>query len=138
MINKKNKNSGVIALATIILISAIILEIGLVTAFVVYTLNNVNYGARLSSEALSTAKSGVDDVFLKISRNKDFFLTYPTSYIFSVGSRTALINASSTSSGIQLVSEGIALNKHRKLQAIFDIDQATVVVRIVSQKELAF
>ena len=134
----KRENSGIIALATIILMSAIILEIGLVTAFVIYTLNNINYGTRLSSEALLAAKTGIDDALLKLSRNKDFFSSYSLSYNISVGTRTALVSATIIPSGIQVVSEGVAFNKHRKIQAIFDIDQTTGIVRIVSQKELAF
>ena len=135
MQNNKKKNSGIIALATIILISAIILEIGLVTAFVVYTLNNINYGARLSSEALLAAQSGVDDALLRLSRNKSASLNYS----FTVGTRTVtIILTSLLGAPITITSEGIALNKHRKLQVIFDIDPVTGIVRIVSQKELAF
>ncbi len=136
--NSKDRRLGIVALATIILISAIILEIGLVTAFIVYTLNNVNYGSRLSGEALLAAKSGIDDVFLRLSRNKDFFSYYPLTYSIAVGSRTAYISATIISSGVQIVSEGVAFNKHRKLQVIFDVDPTTGIVKIVSQKELGF
>ncbi len=135
MKNTKNKNSGIIALATIILISAIILEIGLVTAFVVYTLNNINYGARLSSEALLASQSGVDDALLRLSRDKSANLNYS----LSVGTRIAtIILVSLPGMPITITSEGIALNKHRKLQVIFDVDPITGIVRIVSKKELAF
>ena len=130
----RKKDKGVIALATILLLSIIIVEIGLVSAFVVYTLNNINYGSRLSAEALVAARSGIDDVAIRLARNP----AYANPYVLSVGSRMAIISITSSSGKATVVSEGVAFNKHRKVQAIFDLDSATGIVHLVSQKELSF
>lgn len=146
-------NRGIAALSTILLFGSIIVEIAIATAFMAFILNNINYGARLSAEALSAAKAGVDDATLKLSRNKDFAFPSSPGYELAVGNRIATVLVCKdfkTAAGAnpcgaipnvgkyEVTSTGKAVNKQRKLRAIIDVDPQTGLTRVVSKEEVPF
>lgn len=152
IINLRNRH-GIAALSSIILFGAIIIEIAITTAFLALMLNNINYGARLSSEALFAAKAGLDDATLKLTRNKDFAFPPPPGYDLVVGIRIATIivckdfktTAGASPCGAipnvgkyEVTSIGKAANKQRQLRAIIDVDPATGLTRVVSKEEIPF
>lgn len=145
MIFKNNK--GVVALSTILLLSGVIVEIGIAGAFIVYALNSANYAARLSSESLSAAKSGLEDAMIRLARNKDFSAN--PFYSLEVGRGLAEVTVCSDLKTVvsacdtanvgytEITSLGKTFNKRRKLQSIISVDDLTGEARLVSLKEIA-
>ncbi len=148
------KNShGIAALSAILLFGSIIVEIAIVTAFIAFVMNNINYGARLSAEALFAAKAGIDDAILKLTRNKDFVFPSSPGYELPVGNRTAKVlvckdfktavgaspcGAIPNVGKYEVTSVGQASNKQRQLRAIIDVDPTLGLARVVSKEEVPF
>ncbi len=141
-----NKQNGVVALSVTLLLGAIIVEIGAIGVLLAYTLNSVNYGARLSAEARLAAKSGVSDAMLRLIRDKRF--TANPAYVVEVGGRTVdvlVCNGAKTVSApcdtvdpgkAEVTSTGLAFPKQIKLEAIVDIAPITGEIRLITLKEL--
>ncbi len=66
------KRKGFSLLPVVLIAGIIVAEVGVALSFVMYLTNSASYGARLSQEAFYGARSGVNDAFLKIIRNKDY------------------------------------------------------------------
>ena len=151
--NIAQSQRGIIALATVIMLGAVFMEIGVAGAFVAYTLTNTNYGSRLSAEAYTAAQAGIDDGLLRFARNSDA-LPVPNPYTINVstlGTRTVSVllcrgnqaNAiGDVCSGAfvdatygESVATGRAILKQRQLRAVLSIHPVTGVVGVVSLRE---
>lgn len=143
----KNGERGIIALSTILLLGAVIMEIAIVGSLLVFAFNNINYGVRLSAAALAAAKSGLVDATIKIIRDKDFSaIPY---YDLAVGevnakvtvckdARTVVAPCDTADDGkTEVTSLGQAFNRSRKLRAILSVNETTGEVSSVSTTELS-
>ncbi len=137
---------GVVALATVLLLGAVLTEIALAGIFVVYVSNNSSFGLRLSSAALAAAQSGIDDALLQLARNKDFPLSGGTrTYTLTLAPDRTVdvcvdVNCDAASLVIapqrQITAVGRAGLRQRKLKAIVVVDATTGEVRVVSIQEI--
>jgi hypothetical protein len=135
--SKLKTKVGIAALPTILLIGGIIVEIAIAGVFIAYFLSQSGFGAKLSAEALAAAESGVQDAFIRISRDKNF--VSPSPYSVSVGSRSAQITVLGETplpGKKQITSLGSASIKRRQLQAVVNVDSNTGEVKVESIKEI--
>lgn len=132
----KIQNSGQAALPAILLICGVITEIAIAGTLVAFVLSSSGLGERLSSQALAAAKAGVQDAFIKITIDKDFFAPDPDGYSFSVGSRSVKVIVVKGANTTQVISTGTALSRQRKLEAILLVDPNTGKVDLKSIREI--
>ena len=119
-----NKNVfGIAVLPTILLIGGLVVEIGIAGLFISYFLNSSGFGVKISEEALSAAKSGIDDAIIKIIRNKGSVVSSP--YTINIGNNSAQISVIKDLPSVgkyEITSLGSAGLKRRRLQAIINVD----------------
>lgn len=131
--------SGVAVLPTILLIGGLVVEIGIAGLFMSYFLNSSGFGVKISEEALSAAKSGVDDAMIKIIRNKgDAILPYP--YTLNIGNNSAqvwVLKDSPLVGKYEISSLGSAGLKQRKLEVVVNIDNDDGEVKVEFIREIA-
>ncbi len=138
----------------IILIGAIILEIGAAVALIVNLLTESGYGLKNSQEAFVLGRSGVFDAMIRLERNKDYttngapyFLNVDTGKSFevivcnnskiNVASSTCDITAPGYQNKADIISTGKVINKNRRLEAIVNVNGATTEIQIESLKEIS-
>ena len=129
---------GIAFLPTVLLQSAVIVELGIAGALLVYLLNNANLGVRLSAEALAAAQAGIEDGIIRIIRDKNYSTA---GYTLTVGSRLATVAVCKDSCagiGKSLITvKAKAANKFRQLQAVVEVNSITGKIEIQSIKEVA-
>lgn len=128
------------ALPTILLISAIIIEVGVLSVILANTLNSSRFNERLAAEAYSAARAGADDATLKVIRYKDCPATpgCPASSTIAVGSRSADVIITDSGGGIITIeSTGDALGRKKKIEVKLYVDSITGEVSVQSLKEVA-
>ncbi|MBI5306681.1 hypothetical protein HZB04_03820 [Candidatus Wolfebacteria bacterium] len=138
---------GVAALPIVLLIGGIIVEIAVAGVFIAFFISQSGLGIKLSDEALTAAKSGVQDAIIKIIRNKDF--SSSSGYTLAVGSRSATIIVCRDSYTVsmacdtnnvgkdEIISTGSAALKRRKLKAMVNVDSVTGEMKVISIEEAA-
>lgn len=150
MISLSTKNTspikGVAALPVILLISAIIIELIIASAFIAFSFSTGSYGTQLAAESLFGARAGADDAMYRVIKN-----TYASSYNFSVtiGPRTvtseiviekdpADLGVCSVSWGcrFRIRSRGRSFIRERRVELILSVDPATREIRKESFKEI--
>lgn len=128
-------NTGVAALPMILLISAIIIEIAVISVVLATTLNNTRFSERLGAEALSAARAGAQDTILKVIREKGCPASLPQ---LTVGSRSANITCTDSGGGvITIQSTGKALSREKRVQVVLGVDSVTGEVSLQSFKEIS-
>ena|SRR3990167_6031901 len=134
-----NKNIfGIAVLPTILLIGGLVVEIGIAGLFISYFLNSSGFGVKISEEALSAAKSGIDDAIIKIIRNKGSVVSSP--YTINIGNNSAQISVIKDLPSVgkyEITSLGSAGLKRRRLQAIINVDNNSNEVKYESLKEIS-
>lgn len=144
---------GIVALPLMLLISAVVLEITAATTLVAFYVLQGNAGARTVAEALTTARSGIDDASLQIVRgtitSASYVLTIDTQHKATItvckdGRKTT----SCTSLGgcdysnpsdvgkVEVTSVGTVKNKNSCVRAIYAIDGDTSEIKLESLKEI--
>ena len=134
-----SKRNGVASLAFTLVLGGIIVNIGLIIAFLAYILNFSNFGIRLSAEALAAARSGIDDGLLRITRGTDVL-----DYSFAVGNASVAVSICETASATcsvtanqrQIIATGGILTKKRQLVAIAEVDPVNRLIKINSVAEI--
>jgi hypothetical protein len=133
---KYRDRKAIASLPAILLMGAIIVEIGVAGVFLISYLNNSVYGTRLSSQALLAAQSGVNDAVWRLMLNKNCGSDlscapiYPDTYSITVGDTTADISICKDSCIIgktQITAVGHAFTKQHRVVAIVNIDPSTLV-----------
>ena len=127
-------NKGQTALPTILLISAIVIEVAITGAFVMYFVANSNLGERLSARAMSAAQAGIRDAFVRITRDKN--LTN-TAYELMVNSDrvTVQISKNINANLFTVTSTAIAGTRQRRLVGTLSVDNITGKVELKSIEE---
>lgn len=134
------KHEGQAALPAVLLIGGIIIEIGIAGAFIAFILSSSGWGERLSAQALSAAKAGVEDAFIKITISKNF-VPSPNPYSFAISGSTVEVSVAKDPAGYptgrhKVTSTGKALSRQRKLEAIIVVDKDTGKVDLELIKEI--
>lgn len=135
-----NRLTGIAALPVLLLTSAIILEVAIVSIVLANVFNNTRYNERLAAEAFGAARAGAQDAALRVIRYKDCPATpgCPATSTITVGLRTADVTITDSGGGIITVdSVGTALGRQKKVQAILGVDPVTGEVSLRSFKEVA-
>lgn len=134
-------NTGVAALPMILLISAIIIEIAVISVVLATTLNNTRFSDRLGTEALSAARAGAHDAMIRVVRFKDCPSDpnpeCPAMYSLNVGSRSADVTISTGAGLVTIISTGKALSREKRVQVILGVDSVTGEVSLQSFKEIS-
>ncbi|MCR4275523.1 MAG: hypothetical protein NUV83_02100 [Candidatus Wolfebacteria bacterium] len=150
----KNSQKGMTFLPMIILISAIILEIGATVVLLANFSTENGYGFKNSQEAFALGRSGIFDAILQLERNKNYTtngivyslnIDIGKSFEVVVCNNSKINIASSTcdfaAPGYQnkadIISTGKVVNKNRRLEAIININSATTEIKIESLKEIS-
>ena len=118
---------GIASLPVILLLGGIMIEIGIAGAFLLIYLNNSLYGARLASEALEAAHSGINDAVMRVIVDKNVTDTYD----LNVGRAVTTVTIEPNS----ITSFGRAFTKRHTLVAELTINQTTGFVTIDSIQE---
>lgn len=127
--------AGQAALPTILLIGGIITEIAIAGALVAFILSSSGFGERLSTQALTAAKAGIEDAFIKVVIDKNF--SSPEGYTFSVDGREVKVTVTKNLDGTdEIISIGKALSRQRKLEGILIVHQDTGKVDLESLQEI--
>lgn len=130
---------GIAFLPTILILSAVIVELGIAGTLLVYLLNNVNLGARLSAEALAAAQAGTEDGIIRVIRDKNY--SNVAGYILDVGDRSVTVTVcKDICAGVGkhlITSRGKAINKFRQLEAVLEVNPITGEMRVETIKEVA-
>ncbi|MDE2001464.1 MAG: hypothetical protein KGI60_02770 [Patescibacteria group bacterium] len=140
MRNLLRKRRGVAALPMVLLIGGLLVEVVIVLTTSAYISSNAEFGMRLSSQALLTARSGMEDALIKVVRDK----TFASTYTLTVDAGTASITVCKDSpaptcagSGKQQITViGTVQGRSRTLQAVVDTDAATGLVTLEYMKEI--
>lgn len=149
----RRNNRGIAALATILLLGAIIVEIALVAVLMLRVITGLSFGVKLSFEALAAAEAGLEDVKLKLTRDRNrSFPIPPTSYILKLGEHEATVtvckNFITTNEAMpcgtpaigkeEVTTIGRALTKYRRLRAVLDVDNVSGRIVEISRQEIPY
>jgi uncharacterized protein (UPF0333 family) len=140
MIGGSGSRAGQATLSFMLLVSGIVIEIAIAGSFVTYFLSSSGLGERLTARAFAAAEAGVRDAQIRITRDKEFAQSGTVSYALSVGSDSAAIDVSRTTSNATsyvytATSTGTAVNRNRRLVVILAVDRTTGLVQISSLAE---
>jgi len=125
-------------LPLVVVLGGVMIEVVTVSSFIAYSVGQVGYGEKLSSEAYSTAYSGAVDAIRKIIRNKDFYDS--GGYTLTVGERSAVIVVVKDYPDVgktRITSTATALFRQRKIQADVKINTTTGKVDVISFEEIS-
>lgn len=125
---------GISTLPMMLLLGGIIIEIAVTITFLAYYFNISNSSARLSTEALTTARTGLDDGIIKVVRDKNF----SGDYAVAVGRGTANVSICKDTCVIgktEITSTVLGISQ-RKLRAVLAIDASTGKVVVESIEEI--
>lgn len=137
----KARINGSATLPTVILMSAIIIEVAVAGVVIASALSNTAYNQRLSAMALAAARVGTDDAFMRIVRYKNCPGAggCPASYNIQVDANdSAAVTMSNNGQGvITVISTGTSLNRQKKMQMIVGVDSVSGLVSVQSLQEVA-
>lgn len=133
---------GIVAFSTILILSAIVVEVGVAASVLVYFLNRSNYGVRLTNEAFAAARAGIDDAVVRVLRTR-FYPTCEAAYTIPVGA-SVQADVTITNVDCSAVSEtqytvfsiGRVTGKRRTLQATLGLHPTTREVRVLTVTEI--
>jgi hypothetical protein len=131
--NIKKYQRGFSLLPVVLVASLIIAEIGIALTFVMYLANSASYDVRLSQEAFFGARSGVNDAFLRIIRNKNFS---SGGYNLVVGRVNVNIIVEKNSNFSTITAKGTIFNREKIMQGIVSVDQETGEATLFSLQEI--
>ena len=134
--------AGFSTLPVVLFLGGLMMEIAIAVAFLLNLFTTTNYAARLSSEALLIAESGIEDAMMRVVRNKDCPATgCPSSYDLALSGKTAALTIRKDYPAVgktQIDSVGASRSQRRKLTAILAVNATTGEVDIDSIQEVAF
>lgn len=153
--NKMRKNvfclqNGVVALITILLLGAVIVEISVAGAFLGTVVAQSGYTTRLSSQALAAADAGIQDALLRLARDSNSPNPSSTIVIDGVSlniiicqQENVVINGSGNlacdptpASSVHIGAKASIATVQRYLEAVVAIDSLTGDLRILSKKQI--
>lgn len=140
--------SAAAAITTILIIGGIVVEIAIAALVASYFASQTGLGSKLSYSALFLAQSGVDDAFIKITRDKDWSPN-PDTYSVVIGDSTAQVtvckdkitvttkcDTAASTGTYEVTSLGSSVNKQVKMKAVLYVDPTTGLVNIKSLEEI--
>jgi len=146
--NTKNIE-GVTSLATMLILGAVVVQIGLVGFILSYYLTSANAGVKFSAYAYSGAEGGIEEGIMRIIRDD-----YINAATFSVdGAGSTVVDVTICKGGtpatamckidvwdldpdlVQIVVASGSFNKQSLLVAIVDVDSMTHLVKVISIKQ---
>ncbi|MFA6494952.1 MAG: hypothetical protein WC246_01495 [Candidatus Paceibacterota bacterium] len=135
ILSSLNARDGAVALAVILLVSFLVLEITIMGLLTAYFSSQQGASQQLSLQAYAAARSGISDALLRLVRNPLF--TSPTPYALSVDGALAnvtVVDASGTQI-IAITSVGQRLLQQTKLTATATVDllSGSVFLQSISQ-----
>ena len=136
-----NRTRGAVTLPSILLISAIIMEIAIVGVIISSAVVNTANNAKLSSEALKAAGAGIQDAIIRVVRYCSLTDNSgcPSSYPLTVGTRTVNITIDSVSvTPRKITADATAGLVKKRMQAVLNINQSTGEVTTQSIKECPY
>ena len=125
---------GVSALPTILMMSAILIEVAVVSVVIANIVSNTRFSERLAAEAYGVARSGAQDVVLKVLREKGCPTSLPR---LNVGSNYADVTCAENSGIVTVDSIGTAFTRKKKVEAVLVVDSITSEVSLQSFKEVS-
>lgn len=157
-----NEKKGIAALATTLLIGAVIVELALAGILAVTFLNNENYGIRLSAQARNAATSALQEALIRVIRYKNLPngnspVAWNRSISFTVGGANAMaiicrsVEGSTHNIGTgcnplgqatggeyEIISTGTMLGKRFELKSKVAVDPITGKVTLISSQEVPY
>lgn len=132
---------GQTALALIFVIGGIIVLFGATLAFLTLSFLNSTYGFQASNRATALARGGVDDAMLQLLRDKDFsnagYCVPEASVPCPSGfAQVAVTQDTPVVGQVTVISEAAIALYRRRLEAVFSVDPATGLVRLISSQQL--
>jgi len=126
---KTKNNSGLISLTTVLVIGSVIIETAIVGLAIAYLVGEQGMGVRASYAASAAAESGVEDVLLRLERDKGFTPT-TNPYTVTSGLYSAQVTITKTILDAQfsqytIQSIGSALTKRITLQKVYVVNETT-------------
>lgn len=146
-----SKESGIMALPTVILISGLVIEMLTALAFIVFYLLQSGAGSKNAFLALSAAQSGISDATMRIMRNKSDVDSagMPYAYALSLdnnrtaglticqGYKSVSANCDASNPGhYEITSLGRAGAANKRLRAYVNFNSATGAINTESIQEI--
>lgn len=121
-----------------LLLGSIIIEIVIAMAFLTYYFNTLNFSARLTSEALETARAGAQDGISKVILDKNccggpYTVTTSTGRVATV---TVCKDLCLAPGQTRVISTASVFNKQRSIEADLTVDPITGQVTVNQLKEI--
>ena len=139
---------GTASLTTTLLLGGLVVEIGLVLLFLFYLLNFTNYGIRISAEAFTGARAGIEDALLRIVRDKCVAFSYDMPMANNGPQVAGTVSGPSVAcdgQGPQPMLETREINarstligKRRRIQAFAEMNNHTGLVKVLRAEEVPF
>jgi hypothetical protein len=137
---KSKAKGGIISLTTMVIISSIIIETGLISLAVSYLVGEQGFGVRMYYNATYAAKSAAQDAVLRVLRDKDVNLA--STYDVQVGPYNAQVSGTrelvvgTPYARYTILSLGSALGKRVRVEGIVILDDQTGAISSVSYREI--
>jgi len=138
------KNSGIVSLPTILMVSSIIAEIALVGLLLAFLFSASGFGGRLATESLAAAQAGIEDGIYRIITNN-----YTSSYTITVGpnNRLAQITIEKDPADLgacavlwgcrfRVRSTGQVFLSNSRMEAVLGVDSLSREIRVQSLIEI--
>ncbi len=128
---------GIVVIPTVLLLGGLLTVITLTGSLVVYLLSRNNYGLRLSSDALSASKTGLQDGILRLIRDSSWTPSGGYDPIGNGRSQVRINVVLNTSDVLQkeVIAIGCAQARYRQLRALVEINKNTGELKVLSTEE---
>ncbi len=126
---------GVAALPTILIITAIIFEIGVIIALSSYYINSSLYLSRANSAALFAAEAGINDAIARIARDRTFDASDSYTLPISAGISADVVIERQTST-TTITATGRSGTVVKKIRAIVNINPSDFKTTLESWEEI--
>jgi hypothetical protein len=134
---RRTKQSGVVALTTILAIGLLVLVFGVALGFLSFLEGIIGFSQAKSQEAFFASQSGASDALMRLARDKTFSSAGYTINI-GQGTSTIVVLANNPIIGQNLItSTGEASGRKRKIEVKVAVDNTSGHLTIISWREVS-
>lgn len=136
MAKRRNTDSGVAALTTILGIGLVVALMGAALGLLAFLEGSIGFSHVKSQEAFLVAQSGASDALMRLARDKTF--TSPSGYTLAVGNGTSTVTVTSPAfSQKTITSQGEVSARKRKVEVKIVVDDRTGNITVLSWQEVS-
>ncbi len=133
----KNKK-GIAILPIVFIVGAIVVEIAVIAGILSFFGSSSNFSIKSGQAAVFTARAGIEDALMKITRDKNFYTASPYSISVYSGSITTEASVFVYESGVnekKIVATSTVFSRTKTITAIVNVNDVTGETSITSMEE---